>query len=144
MRLVNAMRGPVFDSTQLPSRPLRALLGNTAASLVLTAALNYLAIRFQVDTWQEGLRMAAALVLIDSCINARHHFFEGRPLSLFLLHLGYHSLLLGSTCCLLAVFGQPLSGRGGGLERGGGAVQPSAAAAAAGRGLAPPGGHAEL
>lgn len=41
----------------------------------------------------------------------RHHFFEGRPLQLFLLHTGYHALVLGGSCCLLAVFGQPLTAR---------------------------------
>lgn len=39
----------------------------------------------------------------------RHHFFEGRPLPLFLLHAGYHAIVLGMTCGLLAMYGHPRS-----------------------------------
>ena len=41
------------------------------ACLSLTLALNVLAERFGVTTYEEGLRMAGALLLIDACLNAR-------------------------------------------------------------------------
>ena len=45
--------------------------------------------------------------------------FEGRPLQLFLLHTGYHVLVLVGCCCLLAVFGQTPN-RGTSMGGGGG------------------------
>lgn len=58
-------------SNQLPNHPLRSLLGTAAASLVLALAIQLLAVRFAIDTWGEALEMAAALLLIDTCLNAR-------------------------------------------------------------------------
>lgn len=66
-----ARRRPVVDSTQPPARPLPALLGTAAACLALTLALNVLAARFRVHTLEEGLRMAALLLVIDTALNAR-------------------------------------------------------------------------
>lgn len=69
---LTAIRQPVFDPrTQLPQRPLNALVGTGAATLALTLALHFLAARFDVHSWQEGLTMAAALLVIDSALNAR-------------------------------------------------------------------------
>lgn len=52
----------------------------------------------------------------------RHHFFEGRPLQLFLLHAVYHAIVLTGCCCLLGVFGHPhhtvSGGSGGGRHDG--------------------------
>ncbi|KAI3433764.1 hypothetical protein D9Q98_003571 [Chlorella vulgaris] len=98
-------RTPVFDSMGTPGRPLRSLLCTLAACLALTAVINWLLLRFQLHNWQEGARLGAALLLIDVCLNARHHFLEGRSTMLFLLHFGFHALMLGGTCCLLAEFG---------------------------------------
>ncbi|PSC75928.1 sodium p-type atpase [Micractinium conductrix] len=106
MRLMQASRQrAAFTSSELPLHPLRSLVGTAAAAAVLTTALNLLALRFGVNSWQDGLCMAGALLLIDICLNARHHFFERRPTGLFLLHCGYQTLVLVSTCCLLCVFG---------------------------------------
>lgn len=57
----------------------------------------------------------------------RHYLFEGRPLQLFLLHAGYHALVLTGCCCLLAVFGQPLASGGSSSEGSGGRARCSAA-----------------
>ncbi|PRW58432.1 hypothetical protein C2E21_2823 [Chlorella sorokiniana] len=127
MRLVN-VRQAVYTSNQLPTHPLRSLLGTAGASMVLALVIQLLAVRFGVNTFAGGLQMAAALLIIDTCLNARHHFFEGRPLQLFLLHAGYHALVLVGCCCLLAVFGQPadsldassVAAGGGGGSSGGG------------------------
>jgi hypothetical protein len=54
-----------------PGRPLRSLLCTLAACLALTAVINWLLLRFQLHNWQEGARLAAALLLIDVCLNAR-------------------------------------------------------------------------
>jgi hypothetical protein len=43
----------------------------------------------------------------------RHYLFEGRPLTLFILHTGYHGLILGMSCALLCAFGGPQQGRSG-------------------------------
>lgn len=70
MRLCNSRPAP-YGSAQLPTRPLRSLAGTALAALMLTVAANFLAVRFEVDTWQEGLQMAVSLLLIDTCLNAR-------------------------------------------------------------------------
>ena len=64
-------RVPAVCSTQLPRHPLRALFGTFMASLLLTTTLNTLAVRFQIDSWEEGLQMAALLLVLDACLNAR-------------------------------------------------------------------------
>lgn len=56
---------------ELPLHPLRSLLGTAAASLVLALVIHLLAVRFAIDTWAEALQMAAALLIIDACLNAR-------------------------------------------------------------------------
>ena len=55
-----------------------------------------------------------------ACRSRRHHFCEGRPLGLFLLHAGYHALVLAMCCCALAEFGRPNAAGGGGSGSGGG------------------------
>ena len=62
---------PCTHSSELLLHPLRSLVGTAAAAAVLTTALNLLALRFGVNSWQDGLCMAGALLLIDICLNAR-------------------------------------------------------------------------
>lgn len=71
MRLVNAPR-PAFDRTsELPAQPLLSSLGTLAACILLTALVNWLVLRLEVTTWQEGLTMALVLLLAEACLNAR-------------------------------------------------------------------------
>ena len=46
-------------------------MGTIVACLTFTGAINWLLLRFGVQTWHEGLVMAALLLLIDTCLNAR-------------------------------------------------------------------------
>ena len=50
------------------------------------------------------------LLLAPDC---RHYLFEGRPLALFILHSGYHGVILAMSCALLCAFGGPQEGRSG-------------------------------
>lgn len=62
---------PASCRNQLPAHPLRSLVGTSGAAVVFTAAIYCLTQRLQITTWQEGLHMAAVLLVIDTALNAR-------------------------------------------------------------------------
>lgn len=61
----------VYGSDRLPLAPMPPLLASVAVMGALLTGLNLLAIRFGVDTWQEGLQLAAVLWLVDAALNIR-------------------------------------------------------------------------
>lgn len=55
----------------LPRRPLWSLAGSSTAALALTTSIYALVMHFGIDSWRQGLHMAAVLLVIDSALNAR-------------------------------------------------------------------------
>ena len=61
----------IYGRPQPPKEPLVAVLVSLLATLALLVMLSYLAVRFDVNTWQEGMAIAAALWVVDAAVNIR-------------------------------------------------------------------------
>lgn len=55
----------------MPENPLLPLLSALVSSSILMLLVNYLAIQFGVNTWQQGIKLAAVLWVVDACLNIR-------------------------------------------------------------------------